>query len=70
MGYLAGWSPEDVMGWMFENPDAAGEEEQESNLLTLLKSASSPQRAAMHVLNTIWSHQQALFPHLRNLRHA
>ncbi len=68
VGHLCGWSPEDVMGWMFENPDGPDDpEEQEDDLLMRLKLAKSPELAAAHVLTAIWYHQQALFPHLRKI---
>lgn len=30
LGILGGWKPENVMGWLFENPDGPDAEEQEA----------------------------------------
>ena len=65
LGHLGGWKPEDVMGWLFENPDGPDAEEQEESLLMWLKGAPDPLRAAGHVLETIWYRQQAACPYVR-----
>jgi len=40
LGYLSGWKPDDVLGWLFENPDGPDDpQEQEDNLLIWLKGA-------------------------------
>jgi hypothetical protein len=67
LGYLGGWKPEDVMGWLFENLDAGDPKEQEADLLNSLKTANSPLRAAAEVLNTIWLTQQSQNPYLQTI---
>src|SRR5665811_981950 len=42
LGHLCGWTPEDVMGWLFEKPDGPDPEEQEESLLIWLKGAPDP----------------------------
>ena|SRR6266511_6471970 len=66
LGLLWGWKPENVMSWLFNNPDGPDDpQEQEESLLIWLKTASSPLRAAAGVLSEIWYRQQADCPALR-----
>jgi hypothetical protein len=66
LNLLFGWKPENVLAWLFNNPNGPDDpQEQEDSLLTWLKTASSPLSAAAGVLDDIWSRQQADCPALR-----
>jgi hypothetical protein len=66
VGLLLGWKPENVLLWLFNNPDGSDDpNDQEQDLLVWLKWANNPHQAAGHVLNAIWSRQQADCPALR-----
>lgn len=51
---LARWNSEDLMKWLFALLDEGDPQEQEQDLLYLLKTANNPLHAAEMVLCTIW----------------
>jgi hypothetical protein len=60
VGHLLGWKPEDVLGWLLDNPNGPDDpKEQEADLLHSLQGASSPKEAAARVLETIYSRMTA-----------
>jgi hypothetical protein len=65
IGLLLRWKPENVIDWLLSNPNGGDREEQESNLLSVLQRAKSPNQAAAFVLNAIYSRQQSVFPALQ-----
>ena len=65
VGLLLGWKPENAMAWLLSNPEGPTKAEQEANLLSGLKVASSPQIAAALVLNAVWSRQASENPALQ-----
>jgi len=63
---LFGWTkPESVIAWLLSNPEGPEKSEQQENLLQLLQTADSPQEAAAHVLNAIYSRQVSENPALQ-----
>jgi hypothetical protein len=62
---LFGWKPENVIEWLFTNPNGPGREEQEESLLICLEGAEGPESAAAAVLDQIYSRQQAGNPALQ-----
>ena len=54
---LFGWQANNVLAWLFSNPEGESPREQQENLLRLLQTTNSPQRASAHVLNAIYSRQ-------------
>jgi hypothetical protein len=60
VGHLLRWKPEDVMGWLLDNPNGPDDpKEQGANLLHSLRRASSPKSAATWLLNAIYSRMTA-----------
>jgi hypothetical protein len=57
LGHTAGWTPEDVLGWILEdNLDGPQDrQEMEESLLLWLKQAKNPKQAAGYVLSEIWN---------------
>jgi hypothetical protein len=51
---MASWNSENLMKWLFANQDEGEPQEQEPELLLLLKKANGPVQAAEMVLCTIW----------------
>lgn len=65
---LFGWKPDNVLAWLFSNPDGPdAPKEQEDNLLADLKAAESPEQAAAFVLNAIWAAQKSRVPALQTI---
>lgn len=63
---LFGWKPENVLRWLFNNPNGPDDpKEQEENLLTLLHTTDSPKGAAANILNEVYSRQVADNPALQ-----
>jgi hypothetical protein len=54
---LFGWKAADALHWLLSNPNGESEQEQSANLHRLLETSDDPQRAARHVLETIWDRQ-------------
>jgi hypothetical protein len=66
VGYLAGWSPADVLQLLLSNPNGPSPKEQEQTLLLELRTAKNAKQAAVALLNTIYSRQQADNPALQS----
>lgn len=63
---LMAWDPKNALAWVLSNPEGPDDpKEQEEDLLCLLESTQSPKRAAMHVLNAIYSRMQSVLPALQ-----
>jgi hypothetical protein len=65
VGYLAGWSPADVLQWLLSNPNGPSSKEQEQPLLLELRTAKNAKQAEVALLSTIYSRQQAGNPALQ-----
>lgn len=65
IGHLCRWKAEDAMGWLTDNPNGPDPKEQEADLFRQIQEAASPQRAAAHVLETIFDRMQAVIPSLQ-----
>jgi hypothetical protein len=66
VGYLAGWAPADVLQWFLSNPNGPSPKEREQTLLLELRTAKNAKQAAVALLNTIYSRQQADNPALHS----
>jgi hypothetical protein len=65
---LLGRKRADVMDWLFSNPESEVDpKDQQADLLRLLETTSSPERAAAHVLSAIYSR---LVSQCQDLQHA
>jgi hypothetical protein len=65
---LFGWKPDNVLAWLFSNPDGPDDpQEQEDNLISELDLAESPEEAAAFVLNEIWAAQKSRVPALQTI---
>ena len=55
---LFAWKPENVVAWLFSNPNGPDDNEEQTNcLLLLLQSADEPLTGAAHVLSAIYNRQ-------------
>jgi hypothetical protein len=57
--------PADVLQWLLSNPNAPSPKGQEKNLLLELRTAKNAKQAAVALLSTIYSRQQADNPTLK-----
>jgi hypothetical protein len=64
VGYLA--APADVLQLLLSNPNRPSPKEQEQSLLLELSTAKNAKQAAVALLNTIYSRQQADNPALQS----
>jgi hypothetical protein len=59
VGYLVGRSPADVLQWLLNKPNGPSPKEQEQTLLLELRKAKTAKQAAVALLSTISSRQEA-----------
>lgn len=62
---LFAWKAANALRWLLTNPNGPSRDEQTADLHRLIETAAKPQQAASHVLNAIWSRQQADNPALQ-----
>jgi len=54
---LFGWKAANALAWLLNNPNGPDQEGQEASLHRLLETSANAERAAHHVLETIYSRQ-------------
>jgi hypothetical protein len=60
VGLLLGWKPANVVRWLTSNPNGPSRDEQENNLIDVLRRAESSKVAAAMMLLAIYQRQVAL----------